>query len=266
MWTLRGLGRAHRWPVRSRMLQKRPEEPRQSRCVCYIFDCGTLDMPDPGRYNFKREELATNLMSDACFLIVHPQRDTVCGTHGVVPDGDFKAGADVNKRVAPVKTRICDGDQAAAPSTGRRRIHSEGHHLRRVFALSLRSRRQRECVRRVHVAGAAEGTRHHVRRAAFEPHGASQLRRAEEREDGDRESGRIRRLWRRDSDHEIRAGAFAGSSGAAAEAGENRAHVLLQRRSVALSRKNGSSNRYPERPRFDVEQTRNRRAWRSRRI
>jgi len=68
--------------------QKRPERVKSLRL--YVFDCGTLDMPDPGRYNFKREELATNLMSDACFLIVHPQGTLMWDT-GVVPDGDFKA-------------------------------------------------------------------------------------------------------------------------------------------------------------------------------
>jgi N-acyl homoserine lactone hydrolase len=68
--------------------QKRPEAVKSPRL--YVFDCGTLDMPDVGRYNFKREELATNFMSDACFLIVHP-RGTLIWDTGVVPDGDFKA-------------------------------------------------------------------------------------------------------------------------------------------------------------------------------
>lgn len=67
--------------------QKRPEPVKSPRL--YMFDCGTLDMPDTGRYNFKREELVTNLMSDACFLIVHP-RGTLVWDTGVVPDADFK--------------------------------------------------------------------------------------------------------------------------------------------------------------------------------
>jgi len=65
----------------------------------YVFDCGYLDMPDPGRYNFKREELATNLMSDACFLIVHPKGTLVWDT-GVVPDTDFK-GEGASRSGAP---------------------------------------------------------------------------------------------------------------------------------------------------------------------
>ncbi len=74
--------------------QKRPESVKSLRL--YVFDCGTLDMPDVGRYNFKREELATNLMSSACFLIVHP-KGTLMWDTGVVPDGDFKGDG------APVK-------------------------------------------------------------------------------------------------------------------------------------------------------------------
>jgi len=67
----------------------------------YVFDCGYLDMPDPGRYNFKREELGTNLMSDACFLIVHP-KGTLMWDTGVVPDADFK-GEGASRSGAPIK-------------------------------------------------------------------------------------------------------------------------------------------------------------------
>lgn len=73
--------------------QKQPAHVKSVRL--YVFDCGYLDMPDPGRYNFKREELGTNLMSDACFLIVHP-KGTLMWDTGVVPDADFsKPGATV---------------------------------------------------------------------------------------------------------------------------------------------------------------------------
>jgi len=79
--------------------QKRPEPVKSLRL--YVFDCGTLDMPDTERYNFKREELATNLMSDACFLIVHP-RGTLMWDTGVVPDGDFETKG-ASRSGAPVK-------------------------------------------------------------------------------------------------------------------------------------------------------------------
>lgn len=73
----------------SAIAQRRPEPVKSLRL--YIFDCGTLNLPDPERYNLKREELATNLMSDECFLIVHP-RGTLMWDAGVVPDRDFKPG------------------------------------------------------------------------------------------------------------------------------------------------------------------------------
>jgi N-acyl homoserine lactone hydrolase len=69
----------------------------------YIFDCGMLNLPDPERYNLTRQELVTNLMSDACFLIVHP-RGTLMWDAGVVPDGDFKPSAAANKSGAPINT------------------------------------------------------------------------------------------------------------------------------------------------------------------
>ena len=86
--------------------QKRPEAVKSLRL--YIFDCGTLDMPDVGRYNFKREELATNLMSDACFLIVHP-RGTLMWDTGVVPDKDFKSDG------APVKINYATATRPLLP-------------------------------------------------------------------------------------------------------------------------------------------------------
>jgi N-acyl homoserine lactone hydrolase len=76
-------------PAPSALAQKRPAPVKSLRL--YIFDCGSLNLPDPERYNLKREELVTNVMSDACFLIVHP-RGTLMWDVGVVPDGDFKGG------------------------------------------------------------------------------------------------------------------------------------------------------------------------------
>jgi N-acyl homoserine lactone hydrolase len=65
------------------------EQPKTPRL--YVFDCGALNLPDPGRYSLKREELATNLMSVPCFLIAHP-KGTLMWDTGVIPDGNFKPG------------------------------------------------------------------------------------------------------------------------------------------------------------------------------
>ena len=70
--------------------QKKPEAPKSVRL--YIFDCGTLDNADTSRYQLKKEEMATHLMSVPCFLVAHP-KGTLMWDAGVVPDGDFKAGA-----------------------------------------------------------------------------------------------------------------------------------------------------------------------------
>ena len=55
----------------------------------YVFDCGTLDIPDPSPYQLKKEELATKDMSAPCFLVAHPQ-GTLMWDAGPVPDSAFK--------------------------------------------------------------------------------------------------------------------------------------------------------------------------------
>jgi len=63
-----------------------PKPPKSPRL--YIFDCGSLNLPDPERYQLKREEIVTNLMSAPCFLIVHP-KGTLMWDVGVIPDASF---------------------------------------------------------------------------------------------------------------------------------------------------------------------------------
>jgi N-acyl homoserine lactone hydrolase len=65
-----------------------PQAPKSPRL--YVFDCGTLNLPDPERYQLKRDEIVTNLMSVPCFLIAHP-KGTLVWDVGVIPDGDFKS-------------------------------------------------------------------------------------------------------------------------------------------------------------------------------
>ena len=56
----------------------------------YVFDCGSLNIPDPERYNLTRADIVTNMMSVPCFLVVHP-KGTLMWDTGVIPDGDIKA-------------------------------------------------------------------------------------------------------------------------------------------------------------------------------
>jgi glyoxylase-like metal-dependent hydrolase (beta-lactamase superfamily II) len=55
----------------------------------YVFDGGSLDVADPGRYQLKREEVDTDKFSVACFLVVHP-RGVLMWDACAVPDGAWK--------------------------------------------------------------------------------------------------------------------------------------------------------------------------------
>jgi glyoxylase-like metal-dependent hydrolase (beta-lactamase superfamily II) len=68
--------------------QQKAQPPKSLRL--YVFDCGSLNIPDTTPYRFKKEELATNMMSVACFLVAH-SRGTLMWDTGAVPDSAFKA-------------------------------------------------------------------------------------------------------------------------------------------------------------------------------
>ena len=68
----------------------------------YVFDCGTLDIPDTSPYQLKKEELATPLMSVACFLIAHPKGNLIWDA-GAVPESAFKDGKPGMMRYATAK-------------------------------------------------------------------------------------------------------------------------------------------------------------------
>lgn len=55
----------------------------------YVFDCGTLHIADMGRFQLKKEEVATTDLSVACFLVVHPKGTLVWDT-GAIPDAAWK--------------------------------------------------------------------------------------------------------------------------------------------------------------------------------
>jgi N-acyl homoserine lactone hydrolase len=57
----------------------------------YVFDGGTLDIPDTTPYQFKKDELANYKMSIASFLIASPKGLLMWDT-GAVPDSAFKPG------------------------------------------------------------------------------------------------------------------------------------------------------------------------------
>src|SRR5437773_1164403 len=69
--------------------QSKAQPPKSVRL--YVFDCGSLNIPDTTPYQLKKEELATSYMSVACFLVAHP-KGTMIWDAGAVPDSAFKSG------------------------------------------------------------------------------------------------------------------------------------------------------------------------------
>src|SRR5438067_1497235 len=79
------LGTAH-----SALTQQPKAQPPKSLRL-YVFDCGSLNIPDTSPYQLKKEEVATTYMSVACFLVAHP-KGTMIWDAGAVPDSEFKSG------------------------------------------------------------------------------------------------------------------------------------------------------------------------------
>ena len=65
----------------------------------YVFDGGSLNIPDTSPYQLKKEELASSVMSAPCFLVAHP-RGTLMWDACVVPDSSFKPGGPGTLRYA----------------------------------------------------------------------------------------------------------------------------------------------------------------------
>jgi len=66
--------------------QHKAQPPRSVRL--YVFDCGVLHNADMGRFNLKKEDVATTDMSMACFLIAHPKGNLIWDT-GAIPDDSW---------------------------------------------------------------------------------------------------------------------------------------------------------------------------------
>jgi N-acyl homoserine lactone hydrolase len=73
----------------SAIAQQHKAQPKSLRL--YVFDCGGLNIPDTSPYQLKKEEVATTMMSVACFLVAHPTGTLIWDT-GAVPDSNFKPG------------------------------------------------------------------------------------------------------------------------------------------------------------------------------
>src|ERR1700691_5547481 len=69
--------------------QNKAQAPKSLRL--YVFDSGTLAIPDTSPYRLKKEDLASSNMSAPCFLVAHP-KGTLMWDTGPVPDSNFKPG------------------------------------------------------------------------------------------------------------------------------------------------------------------------------
>ena len=82
----------------SAIAQTSPAKPPGSLRL-YVFDGGSLNIPDTTPYQLKKEDLASSVMSAPCFLVAHP-RGTLMWDACVVPDGSFKPGSPGTLRYA----------------------------------------------------------------------------------------------------------------------------------------------------------------------
>ena len=82
----------------ARQAQQGAAQPPKSARL-FVFDCGTLNIPDTSNYQLTREQMATTYMSVPCFLVVHP-KGTLIWDAGVVPDSVFGTGGTGTLRYA----------------------------------------------------------------------------------------------------------------------------------------------------------------------
>src|SRR6266481_484976 len=74
-----------------------PRTPPSARL--YVIDCGTLHIADMGRFQLRKEEVASTDLSVACFLVVHP-KGTLMWDTGAVPDAAWKpSGSPVTQHI-----------------------------------------------------------------------------------------------------------------------------------------------------------------------
>ncbi len=91
--------------------QPKPQAPQALRL--YVFDGGSLNIPDTTPYRLKKEDLATTYMSVACFLVVHP-KGTLIWDSGAVPDSGFKPGGGSGTLRYATATKPLEGQLAEA--------------------------------------------------------------------------------------------------------------------------------------------------------
>jgi glyoxylase-like metal-dependent hydrolase (beta-lactamase superfamily II) len=116
----------------SAMAQQRKAQPPKSVRL-YVFDCGSLNIPDISPYQLKKEELATSYMALPCFLVAHPN-GTLIWDSGAVPDSDLKSsGAPATLRSAtsgrPLQAQLAQIGYVPADITYQAFSHFHWDHI-----------------------------------------------------------------------------------------------------------------------------------------
>ena len=111
--------------------QRKAQLPKSVRL--YVFDCGSLNIPDISPYQLKKEEIATTTMSVPCFLVAHPKGTLIWDT-GAVPDTQFKSGgAPATLRYAttvkPLKDQLAQAGYVPADITYLSLSHFHWDHI-----------------------------------------------------------------------------------------------------------------------------------------
>jgi len=116
----------------SGIAQPRKAQPPQSVRL-YVFDCGSLNIPDTSPYQLKKEELATSYMAVPCFLVAHP-KGTLIWDVGAVPDTAFRPGGTAATlryatTVKPLQAQLAEIGYAPADITYQAFSHFHWDHI-----------------------------------------------------------------------------------------------------------------------------------------
>ena len=150
----------------SQAAPKHPKAPKTLRL--YIFDCGTIHTTTVDAYSLKKEEVGSTEMAIPCILVAHP-KGTLMWDNGDIPDRAFPAGG------GPASAGVVTQEKPLLPQLAAVGYTPADITVSRHVALSRRSRGERECFRRVHLAGAESGAGPHVLRRADSAVGPRQL-------------------------------------------------------------------------------------------
>lgn len=119
-------------PAGAQVAQGKSRDPATPRL--YVFDCGTIHISDPARFQIKREQLAAVDLAVACYLIVHPKGSLMWDV-GAVPDSAWSPSK------APVRYPLVLADSQRREVTVRvplrRQLASAGFQPEQVTYLAL---------------------------------------------------------------------------------------------------------------------------------